>query len=106
MSARSALTPDYDLEIGASARDRAAIMKQDTLIQHHPPTPPDASELQSGLQQVAQYNADGNYSYNDPQTFGGAYCAAPQVVPNGLPQQLSRTGRKSSESFALDIQYV
>lgn len=105
MSVRGALTPDYDQDFGATMRDRAA-MKQETLVQHHPPTPPDASELQSGLQQVAQYNADGSYSYNDPQAYGGAYTSAVQTVPNGFPHHMSHTGAHPSESFGLDISYV
>ena len=82
-------------------------MKSETLVQQHPPTPPIASaDLQSSLHQVAQYNADGQYPYNDAQSYGVAYGSQERVMQDGIPRHPSQIGGHPDETFGLGIQYV
>jgi uncharacterized iron-regulated membrane protein len=72
-------------------RSSIAIMKSQTLVQQHPPTPPSVGADQTGLHQVAQYNADRDYSYND--LHSAAYSSSGAILHDG-------------ETFGLGIQYV
>ncbi|KAF1996831.1 hypothetical protein P154DRAFT_471929 [Amniculicola lignicola CBS 123094] len=85
-------------------------MKAETLVQHHPPTPPSVgTELQSGLHQIAQYNAERNYSYDGAQRHGSAYGSPGPVVHEGV-QHRSQSFQQShadqqGQNFGLGIQY-
>jgi hypothetical protein len=77
------------------------MMRGDTLIQQHPPTPPNAgAEYQAGLHQVAQYNADRGYS------FGDAWYGSPgSVVHERIPSHASHVD-SHPRGLGLGIQYV
>lgn len=88
-------------------------MKSETLTQHHPPTPPNVSnELHSGLHQIAQYNADRSYSFDDLHHQGSAYGSPGSMVYEALPHhpvqsfQTSPADSQPGQDFGLNIQYV
>lgn len=83
-----------------------AVMKSETLVQQHPPTPPVAStDMQIGLHQIAQYNTDGHYSYDDPQSYGAIYGSLGRGH-DALPRHPSHDGGQPGEAYGLGIQYV
>ncbi|USP74454.1 uncharacterized protein yc1106_01728 [Curvularia clavata] len=74
-------------------------MRDGTLIQQHPPTPPNAgAEYQAGLQQVAQYNADRSYSFETE--YGSPGSVAYQGNPS-RPSHADEYGR----GLGISIQY-
>jgi hypothetical protein len=82
-------------------------MKTETYVQQHPPTPPVVStDMQTGLHQLAQYNADGHYSYDDSHAYGTAYGISEQVIQDPLSRHQSEVGSQAGEPFGLGIQYV
>jgi hypothetical protein len=89
-------------------------MKAETLIQRHPPTPPNiGSDLQSGLHHIAQYNAERHYSFEDAHVHGLAYGSPGLMIHDVLPRHQSVQSFHSSHGdgqqdadFGLGIQYV
>jgi len=96
-------------------------MKAETLVQHHPPTPPNITdELQYGLHHVAQHNAERNYQLDDSQLgnrHGSAYGSPAPVMQEGITphssqhfqQQHVENGQFSDPhgaDFTLGLQYV
>jgi hypothetical protein len=76
-------------------------MRGDTLIQQHPPTPPNArAEYQAGLHQVAQYNADRGYSFGE-----AGYGSPGSVAHEGIPSHASHVD-SHPRGLGLGIQYV
>jgi hypothetical protein len=77
-------------------------MRSETLLYQHPPTPPsNGTEYQAGLHQIAQYNADRGFSFDD-----SAYGSPRTVAHEGIPSQGSRIDSGSGERLGLGIQYV
>ena len=80
----------------------AAIMRGDTLIQRHPPTPPTlVGDFHSGLHRVAQYNADRGYPYDE-----SSYDLAGVVGHEGLPSRTSHGASHAGDGMGLGIRYV
>jgi hypothetical protein len=77
------------------------MMRGDTLIQQHPPTPPNAgSEYQTGLHQVAQYNVDRGYPFGE-----AGYGSPSSVAREEIPSHVSHADNHS-RGLGLSIQYV
>lgn len=80
----------------------AAIMRGDTLIQRHPPTPPTLVEdFHSGLHCVAQYKADRGYPYDE-----SSYGLAGVVGHEGIPLRTSHGASHAGDGMGLGIHYV
>jgi hypothetical protein len=76
-------------------------MRSDTLIQQHPPTPPNAgAEYQAGLHQVAQYNAERGYSFGE-----AGYGSPSSVAHQGIPSHASHADNHI-RGLGLGIEYV
>jgi hypothetical protein len=104
---RDDLSRNHSVGPTASACRHIDVMKTETYVQQHPPTPPVAStDMQTGLHQLAQYNSDGHYSYDDPHAYGTAYGSSDQVMQDPLSQHQSEIGSQTGEPFGLGIQYV
>jgi hypothetical protein len=77
------------------------MMRGDTLIQQHPPTPPNAgADYQTGLHQVAQYNADRGYLFGE-----AGYGSSGLVAHEGIPSYASHVDSRP-RGLGLGIQYV
>jgi len=77
-------------------------MRSETLLYQHPPTPPsNGTEYQTGLHQIAQYNVDRGFSFED-----SVYGSPRTVAHEGIPSQVSRVDSGSGEGLGLGIQYV
>ena len=82
-------------------------MKSETIIHHHPPTPPSVStELQSGLHHVAQFNAEGSFSYDHLHSHGAGYGTPGAVIQEGLSQHSSHPDNTPGADYGLGIHYV
>jgi hypothetical protein len=80
-------------------------MKAETLIHHHPPTPPDDHvhpDLHPTLHQVAQYNADRGYSYDESHSQGGVYSSPDPAMHHGIPHGIAPSGAE----YGVALQYV
>ncbi|KAF2856049.1 HMG box protein-like protein [Plenodomus tracheiphilus IPT5] len=76
-------------------------MRAETLIHQHPPTPPiNGTEYQTGLSHIAQYNADGSYSFGEV-----GYGSPGSMGHEGLTSQMPRADGHSGNGFGLGIQY-
>jgi hypothetical protein len=76
-------------------------MRGDTLIQQHPPTPPNAgAEYQAGLHQFAQYDANRGYSFGE-----AGYGSPGSVAHEGIPSRASHVD-SHPHGLGLGIQYV
>ena len=72
-------------------------MRGDTLIQQHPPTPPNTgAEYQASLQQIAQYNAGRGFSYGSPRS----------IAHEGIPSHGSHVDSHPGDGLGLGLQYV
>ncbi|KAF2189624.1 hypothetical protein K469DRAFT_683039 [Zopfia rhizophila CBS 207.26] len=92
-------------------------MKSETVVQQHPPTPPNVTvELQYGLHHIAQHNAERNYLYDESQLHGSAYVSPGHVVHEGIPQDSAQHfqdqhverghyAEPHGPDFGLEIQY-
>jgi hypothetical protein len=77
----------------------------ETLLHQQPPTPPNVKvELQSGLQQLAQYNADRGFSYESSPAYGTVYGSPGPTLHDGYPQH--HVESPGGGTFGLGIQYV
>ncbi|KAF2869974.1 HMG box protein-like protein [Massariosphaeria phaeospora] len=81
-------------------------MKTETLTHQHPPTPPNVSnELQSGLHQIAQYNAEGSYSFDGSHPADSRYGSPGPVVHEMIQQQPGHMDGHSGIGFGLGLRY-
>ena len=95
------LCPQIPLSQQLSKALIPATMRGDTLIQQHPPTPPNAGlEYQIRLHQVAQYNVDRGYSFGE-----AGYGSPGSVAHEGIPSHASHAGNHP-RGLGLGIQYV
>lgn len=88
-------------------------MKSETLVQQLPPTPPNVnSELQSGLQHIAQYNANRSYSFDEAHprssSFESSRASAHETIPQHSTQSFhsSQSDGRPEPDFGLGIHYV
>ena len=80
-------------------------MKTETLVQRHPPTPPHGHihpDLQNGLNQIAQYNAERGYSYDESPSHGTVYSSPGPGMNNGLSHAMGPTGIE----YGVGVPYV
>jgi hypothetical protein len=76
----------------------SSVMRGETLIQQHPPTPPSTGgEYQAGLQHIAHYNTGRGYAYASPRSIGH------EGIPSHGSHVVSHPGE---ERLGLGIQYV
>jgi hypothetical protein len=87
-------------------------MKTETLQHSHPPTPPPNfhSDLHSGLQQIAEYVADRNHSYDESQHRSSAYAtpgsAMPELTHHASQQSFQGSLGDGGGDPGLGVQYV
>ncbi|KAH7114351.1 HMG box protein-like protein [Dendryphion nanum] len=62
-------------------------MKSETLVHHHPPNPPNIHSEYSALHQLASYNAEHDYSYDEGPSHGLRYDSAGAGMPASVHQQ-------------------
>jgi len=56
-------------------------MQSDTLVQHHPPTPPGLNpDLHAGLHQIAQYNDSPDYAHEGSPPYSTGYSSISPVM--------------------------
>lgn len=94
-------SPQSPLSQQLTGASTFAMMRGDTLVQQHPPTPPNAgSEYQSGLHPVAQYGVDRGYSFSET-----GYGSPGSVAHEGIPSHASHADNHP-RGLGLGIQYV
>ncbi|KAF1953316.1 HMG box protein-like protein [Byssothecium circinans] len=81
-------------------------MKSKTLIHQHPPTPPNINvDLQNGLHQIAQYNADRSFPYDGSHAYGSAYGSPVPTLHDGFTQHSSHVESQNVDAFGMGIHY-
>ncbi|PSN72902.1 HMG box protein [Corynespora cassiicola Philippines] len=67
-------------------------MKSETIVHHHPPTPP-------------SFNAEGSFSYDDLHSHGAGYGTPGAVIQEGLSQHSSHPDNTPGADYGLGIHY-
>ncbi|KAH7343134.1 hypothetical protein BKA66DRAFT_434507 [Pyrenochaeta sp. MPI-SDFR-AT-0127] len=76
-------------------------MMGETLVQQHPPTPPNTgTDYHSGLHQVVQYNTDRNYPFSEAN-----YHSPGSVAHEGIPSHATHVDGQSGSGLSSRIEY-
>ncbi|KAF2648361.1 hypothetical protein K491DRAFT_684743 [Lophiostoma macrostomum CBS 122681] len=89
-------------------------MKSETLVQRHPPTPPNVgNDLHAGLHHIAQYNVGRSYSFDESLPHSSGYGSPEPVVHDAIQQHhhqahafhATHNDSHSGSDLGLGIQY-